>query len=145
MTTNDNTPAARAAISPHIVMLSVDPGWQARGGHGSAQKWNVTFDGKTLVSAERDPEHAACRALLALGITGRVTFIHAATGMAGLTMDIAKGAGRTATENDLGLRIRKFEPFTVRDIARTADLVSPATEVGKTTRDPVAMELESAI
>jgi hypothetical protein len=77
------------------------------------QKWNATLRDEPLLTRVRDPEHDACRALLARGITGKVTFVHKATGMAGLSMDIEKGSGLTVRENtDTGRpRVTKFQPF----------------------------------
>ncbi len=74
--------------------------------------WHVLVDGETIVRSARDPEHQACRALLALGVTGKVTFRHA-DGMAGMTMDIAAGAGLSVNDStgDGHPRVRKFRPF----------------------------------
>lgn len=77
------------------------------------QKWNATFLDEPLLTRVRDPEHSACRALLARGVTGKVTFIHKSSGMAGLTMDIEKGADLTVREKtDTGRpRVVKYQPF----------------------------------
>lgn len=80
-----------------------------------------------LVKSHRDPEHAACRALLGRGITGRVTFVHAKTGTAGLSMDIEKGAGLTTFEDERSLRIREYVPYFWTGTARKADHPSPGT------------------
>ena len=66
------------------------------------EKWSAWVDGVPLVTRVRDPEHAACRALLAAGTTGRVAFRHLKTGTIGLSMDIEWGAGRSAYGSSLG-------------------------------------------
>ena len=76
-------------------------------------KWNVEFDGEVIVSRAGDPECKACRALLARGITGRVTFIHKRTGTPGVTMDIESGAGLSVADGKrAGLRFQKWQPFS---------------------------------
>ena len=85
------------------------------------QLWNTTYAGDMLLSRVRDPEHASCRALLARGILGRVTFVHDRTGAAGLSMDIEKGAGLTAVErDDRGISIEEYRPFPSTVRGRTA-------------------------
>lgn len=93
-----------------IVMLERD---QRSLRPGEPEKWNATLGDKPLLRRVRDPEHDACRALLAKGITGKVTFVHKSTGMAGLTMDVEKSAGRTVRETTKDGRPRtvKFVPF----------------------------------
>jgi hypothetical protein len=78
-------------------------------------KWHVTVDRATIVRNARDPEHEACRVLLARGITtGKITFRHASDGMVGMIMDIEKGAGLTVEESEnRGLRVAKYRPFPV--------------------------------
>jgi hypothetical protein len=39
----------------------------------SGEKWYVFFDGKLLLEASRNPEIEACRALVALGLAGKLT------------------------------------------------------------------------
>lgn len=51
-----------------------------------------------LAHRVRDPEHDACRALLALGYTGRVRFYHGITHS--MTLDIATAAGRKVVEGE---------------------------------------------
>lgn len=75
------------------------------------EKWDVLFNGDLLISRHHDPEHAACRALLARGLTGKVAFVHT-NGMAGMTMDIEKGAGLTVSENEHhGPYFTQYQPF----------------------------------
>ena len=71
-------------------------------------RFSVTFNGEVIVASARDPEHDACRALLARDITGRVQF-YTAAGTPSLTMDFETAARRVMSEEDRdGLRLRKF-------------------------------------
>lgn len=54
-------------------------------------RWDVSVDGKRVVSASTDPERAACRALKARGVAGKVHFQHE-SGAPGLALDIDDGA-----------------------------------------------------
>ena len=57
----------------------------------------------------RDPEHDLARALLARGLTGKVTMLDANTGKPRTVIDIAKAAELCASEESRdGLRIRKY-------------------------------------
>ena len=91
---------------------------------GAPERWHVEYEGELIVTRSRDPEHDACRALLARGVRGRVAFIHAATGTAGLLVDIARGAGRTTVDGPTGTpRARNWRP-------NPWDVPSPAREKG---------------
>ena len=60
----------------------------------------------------RDPEHAACRALRAMGITGRALFVHKDSGMPGLSMNIERAADFATVEDaKSGLRTIRYVPF----------------------------------
>ena len=57
----------------------------------------------------RDPEHDLARALLARGLTGKVTMLDANTGKPRTVIDIAKAAELCVSEESRdGLRIRKY-------------------------------------
>jgi hypothetical protein len=109
--------------------------------------WNTTFEGEPLTRLSRDPEHEACRALLARGVTGRVTFIQAKTGTPGLSMDIEKGARLTVRE-DGRLRLVKYSPFPgdvslpARDLKVAAGYV-PADIERLSTTTPISFDLSS--
>ena len=74
------------------------------------QLWSSTFEGKPLVTRHKDVEQASCRALKAMGVTGRVEFVHE-SGTVGLRMDVETGAGLSTAESDRGLRVRAFRLF----------------------------------
>ena len=104
-----------------VVALDVVGGWQMSGRPDAEQKWRATLDGNVIVDAHRDPEHAACRALLAMGITGRVIFQHASSGTAGLSMDIMHGANLiTYDDDEQGLRTRQYGPHLWSGAGRRA-------------------------
>ena len=69
----------------------------------------VEFDGELIVVDSRDPEHDLARALLARGLTGKVTMLDANTGKPGTVIDIAKAAELCVSEESRdGLRVRKY-------------------------------------
>ncbi len=113
---------ARASALPMSdaieVTISVDRG-TAR--PDEAQKWNATYLGKPLVTRVRVPSFSSCRALLAMGITGRVNFRHEGSDIIAFWMDIEKGAGLTVQENDQGIRIVPYRPFP-RAVLSTAGI-----------------------
>jgi hypothetical protein len=58
----------------------------------SGYVWSVICDGELLVSRSTTPEFDAARALLAKGITGKLTLLDGKTGRPRLTLDIEKCA-----------------------------------------------------
>lgn len=82
------------------------------GSGARGDRWRVTHaGGVVLVDSSRDPEHYACRALLALGVTGTVETWHAGAKHAAMRIDIEHGAGRSVSESQTGLRNRRWVPF----------------------------------
>ena len=72
-------------------------------------RYSVLFDGKLLVDRSRDPECDAARALVAMGITGKLTMLDGKTGIPRIIIDIEKAAKlRTVEESVKGLR---FKPY----------------------------------
>ena len=87
------------------VRARVHPIWA--GGH-DGYRYSVLYGGKLLVERSRDPETDAARALLAKGITGKLTLCDGKTGKPRTVIDIEKAAGLVTTEeNRSGLRFRK--------------------------------------
>jgi hypothetical protein len=68
------------------------------GEHGA---YNVLFDGKLLVENSRVPELDACRALMVMGITGKLTMCDGKTGKPRSIMDIERAAKLTVKEGPL--------------------------------------------
>jgi hypothetical protein len=64
-------------------------------------RYSVLFDGNLLVERSRDPELDAARALLARGVTGRLTLLDGKTGRPRTILDIEKAAGLTVREGPL--------------------------------------------
>jgi hypothetical protein len=67
----------------------------------------VIFPGKLLVERSRDPECDAARALVAKGITGKLTMLDGETGKPRTIIDIEKAARLTA-ERPNAPRYRRF-------------------------------------
>ena len=71
-------------------------------------RYSILYDGKLLVSVSRDPECDAARALLAQGITGKLTMCDGKTGRPRTIIDIEKAAKlRVVEESVKGLKFRK--------------------------------------
>jgi hypothetical protein len=82
-----------------------------------------------LVDRSRDPECDAARALLARGITGKLTMLDGKTGGPQTIIDIEEAAGLiTSQENRDGLRFRKPP--------RATDNSPPSPETGSVMRKP---------
>lgn len=78
---------------------------------GQKQRFVVWWRGEVLLAA-RDPEHEACRALLAKGITGTLRVRWKGAAHDASVLDIEIGAGRTTRENDKqSPRIGPWTPF----------------------------------
>jgi hypothetical protein len=74
-------------------------------------RYGVFVDDEMLVANSADPEHAAARALMRLGITGTAQTIDARSGRQRLRFDIEVFAQTTVEETSRGgLRIRKWRP-----------------------------------
>ncbi|MGC2409375.1 MAG: hypothetical protein WA441_05125 [Methyloceanibacter sp.] len=89
-------------------------------------RYSVTIGGETVVKGSRDPETDFARALLAKGITGKLTMLDAITGNPRTIIDIEKAAKLRA--DDTRMRFAQWKPFSTASIAsRTAedDLVLP--------------------
>jgi hypothetical protein len=71
-------------------------------------RYSVIFRGKLLVERSRDPECDAARALVAKGITGKLTMLDGKTGKPRTIIDIEKAALRTAEEGRDAPRFRRF-------------------------------------
>ena len=72
-------------------------------------RYSVLCDGKLLVEGSRDPETDVARALLAKGITGKLTLCDGKTGKPRTIIDIEKAAGLQAREGPL-----RFAPIESR-------------------------------
>jgi hypothetical protein len=96
-------------------------------GGRSGYVYSVLHDCKLLVERSRDPECDAARALLAKGITGKLTLCNGKTGVPRTIIDIEKAAKLSvADESRDGLRFRKYRgnpdnsfpsPETGREVA----------------------------
>ena len=73
-------------------------------------RYSVLYDGKLLVVRSRDSETDAARALLAQGITGKLTLCDGKTGKPRTVINIEKAAKLCAVERSRdGLRFDKVE------------------------------------
>lgn len=72
-------------------------------------RYSVIHDGKLLVDRSRDPECDAARALLARGITGKLTTLDGKTGIPRTIINIEKAARLCTVERQRdGLRFERY-------------------------------------
>ena len=71
-------------------------------------RYSVLFDGKLIVENSRDAECDTARALLARGLTGKVTLCDGKMGMPRITINIEKAARLTVEETGGLPRFRKY-------------------------------------
>ena len=87
-----------------MLKARLHPIWVPTGGY----RYSVIFRGKLLVERSRDPECDAARALVAEGITGKLTLLDGKTGKPRTIIDIEKAARLTAEEGPNAPRFRRF-------------------------------------
>jgi len=91
-------------------------------------RYSVLFNGKLLVERSRDPECDVARALLAQGITGKLTICDGNTGRPWTIIDIEKAAKRCTGERRRdGLRFETYRE-TPRGEPHSPETVSVDTE-----------------
>ena len=76
-------------------------------------RYSVIFRGKLLVQRSRDPECDAARALVAKGITGKLTMLDGKTGKPRTVIDIERAARLTVEEGPNGPRFAKCHQTVV--------------------------------
>lgn len=92
-------------------------------------KFCVRHEGEILLAGTHDPEHDACRALLAHGITGTLVTRWRGSRIDSMRMDIARGATWTVR----GITVRPFVENAVPKRAGPAETSDgrPARNTGK--------------
>lgn len=92
-------------------------------------KFSVRHEGEILLAGTRDPEHDACRALLAHGITGTLVTRWLGSRIDSMRIDIARGATWTLR----GIKVRPFVENAVPKRAGPAEISDgrPARNIGK--------------
>jgi hypothetical protein len=76
--------------------------------------YDVVFEGETIITDSRDPDHDLARALLARGITGKVTLHDGNTSKPRTIINIERAAKRSA--DDKAMRFRAWKPFEARAV-----------------------------
>ena len=87
--------------------------------------YSVIYGGKLLVERSRDPECDAARALLAKGITGKLTLLDGKTGRPRTIIDIEKAAKLTVREDRM--RFAKWAPYPQKG-AESGAVAPPSPE-----------------
>jgi hypothetical protein len=88
-----------------MVRARLHPRWN---GGRTGYVYSVVFDGKLIVERSHDPECDAARALLARGITGKLTLCDGKTGIPRSIIDTEKAATLTVEETGGYPRFRKY-------------------------------------
>jgi len=102
-------------------------------------RYSVTYRGAMLVENTRTPAFAACRALLARGITGRLEVWRPGKASADMQLDIETGAGLTISETDAhGLQVVPWRPFAQdpQNAPLSSDVRAPAAILPRPRRFP---------
>ena len=90
--------------------------------------YSVIYDGELIVNRLRDPECEAARALVAKGLTGKLTLLDGKTGIPRIVINIDKAAKLRTAEPDRGVvHFQKWAPFSL------VNAPSPETGSGATT------------
>ena len=92
-----------------MLRAKLHPIWIPKVGY----RWSVIFRGKLLVERSRDPECDAARALLAKGLTGKLTLLDGKTGKPRTIIDIEKAAFLTTEEGPTGPRFVRYRKSVV--------------------------------
>jgi hypothetical protein len=91
----------------------------------AGQRYRVNYAGNILVDNSRYPEFDACRALLALGLTGKVEVWRQRAAFPAMRIDIERGARLTISETeDHGPRMVRWRPAPTQEL-RDADPRAP--------------------
>ena len=91
------------------------------------QRYSVTYRGAMLVEKTKKPAFAACRALLARSITGRLEVWRPGKSSADMQLDIETGAGLTISETDThDLQAVPWQPFARHPVERSAFVQHPS-------------------
>ena len=77
------------------------------------QFYKATFNGRVIVPKSSDPEFDACRAMQALGLSGRVEFYRPGVPYPGLIIrDLDKAAGLRVVEGEgMAPAVKKWRPL----------------------------------
>ena len=87
------------------------------------QYYKATLNGEVIVAKSSDPVHAACRAMKARGLFGRVEFYRPEGTYPDLIVhDLGKAAGFRIVETErVGPVIKKWRPFEMNGRLATED------------------------
>jgi len=80
------------------------------------QYYKATLNGEEIVAKSSDPEFSACRAMKAMGLSGRVEFYRPGVTYPGLIIhDLIKSACLRVIESDDGPVLKGWRPFEPKD------------------------------
>jgi hypothetical protein len=92
--------------------------------------YSVEFAGELIIQGSSNPEHDACRALLA-GITGTLLLLDCNTGKERSRIDIERGALWLVSEDQRGFRLKRWAPYPRPESPRTVELSDPSSDISE--------------
>jgi hypothetical protein len=115
---------------PERHRIFVEPVALGERGH----RYRVTYEGSTLIDGSRVPELDACRALLALGFTGKLEMWRPGKAWPDMQLDIVRAAKLTVVETEkVGPHFASWRPFSpaTQDavLCRTHSPLASANEI----------------
>jgi hypothetical protein len=93
--------------------------------------YSVEFAGELIVEGSSNPEHDACRAVLARGITGTLLLLDCNTGKERSRIDIERGFLWTVAEDQRGFRLKRWAPYPRPESPRTGESLEPTGDTSE--------------
>jgi hypothetical protein len=93
--------------------------------------YSVGFAGELIVEGSSNPEHDACRAMLARGITGTLLLLDCDTGKERSRIDIERGALWFVSEDQRGFRVKRWAPYPRPESPRTGESLEPTGDTSE--------------
>jgi hypothetical protein len=93
--------------------------------------YSVQFSGEVIVQDSNNPEHDACRALLAKGLTGTLLILDCATDRERSRIDIERGSFWLVSEDQRGFRFRRWTAYVREGSPTTAEGFHPSNDTSE--------------
>lgn len=91
--------------------------------------YSVEFAGELIVNGSTNPEHDACRALVAKGITGTLLLQDCGSGKGRTRIDIERGALWAISETQKGFRRCRWTPW--QGDSQTGESLEPSGDTSE--------------
>jgi hypothetical protein len=90
--------------------------------------YSMEFAGELIVEGSNNPEHDACRAMLAKGLTGTLLILDCATGRERSRIDIERGSLWLVSEDQRGFRFRRWTAYVREGSSGTGEGLEPTAD-----------------